>query len=124
MYEKTDKRGTWTYHSVDGWYLYTFLEHYYTHACHIKSTKSKRLTDTIQFKHKRITNPIITHADKIMQAMADCIEAWKGITNSNGKHELIELERLVENKLPTSIPTTSLMQPPPRAGKINLLESS
>ncbi len=23
VHEKTDKRGTWAYHSVDGWYLFT-----------------------------------------------------------------------------------------------------
>ena len=52
VHEKTDKRGTWSYHSVDGWYLSTSPEHYRTHRCHIKSTKSERFTDTIQFNHK------------------------------------------------------------------------
>ena len=75
VHEKTDKRGTWAYHSANGWYLYTSPEHYYTHACHIKSTKSKRLTDTIQFKHKHITNPTVTHAEKAMKAMAKCVKA-------------------------------------------------
>ena len=32
--------------------------HYRTHVCHIKDTKKERLTDTVQFHHKRITNPI------------------------------------------------------------------
>ena len=31
VHEKTDKRGTWAYHSVDGWYLATSPEHYRTH---------------------------------------------------------------------------------------------
>ena len=29
VHEKTDKRGTWAYHSVDGWYLAASLEHYH-----------------------------------------------------------------------------------------------
>ena len=114
VHEKTDKRGTWSFHSVDGWYLYTSPEHYRTHVCQVKSTRSERLTDTVQFNHKRITNPTITNADKIMTAMAECINAWKGITNSDGSRELRELERLVENKAPTSTPTTSPVQPSPR----------
>ena len=41
VHEKTDKRGTWAYHTVDGWYLATSPENYQTHRCHIKSTKMK-----------------------------------------------------------------------------------
>ena len=117
VHEKTDKQGTWSLHSVNGWYLYTSPEHYRTHVCQVRSTRRKRLTDAAQFNHKRITNPTITHVDKIMNAMAICIEAWKGIANSNGSHELRELERLVENKSPTSTPATSPMQPSQRVAQ-------
>jgi hypothetical protein len=41
VHEKTNKRGTWAYHSVDGWYLFTSPKHYCTHYCHIRHTKSK-----------------------------------------------------------------------------------
>ena len=53
VHKKTDKRGPWTYHSVDGWYLATSPEHYRTHMCHIKQMRSKWLTNTIQFSHKK-----------------------------------------------------------------------
>jgi hypothetical protein len=71
--------GTWAYHSVNGWYLFNSPKYYRTHNCHIKHTKSKQLSDTMQFQHKRITNPTITHADKLMQALADCIKALQGM---------------------------------------------
>ena len=35
LHKKTDKRGIWAYHSVNGWYLSTPPEHYRTHRCHI-----------------------------------------------------------------------------------------
>ncbi len=41
VHKKTNKPGTWAYHLVDGWYLFTSPEHYHTHNCHIKHTKSK-----------------------------------------------------------------------------------
>jgi len=41
VHEKTDKRGTWAYHLVDGWYLFTSPKHYRMHNCHIKHTKSE-----------------------------------------------------------------------------------
>ena len=79
IHEKKDKRGTWSYHTVDGWYLNTSPEHYRTHKCATKSTKHERLADTVHFNHKNITSPTLTNADKIMKALADCIK------NINGK---------------------------------------
>ena len=73
IHEKSDNRGTWAYHSVDGWYLYTSSEQYRTHNCHVKATRSERLSDTVQFQHKDITNPTVTHADKLVNAIATCI---------------------------------------------------
>ena len=57
VHEKTVIRGTWAYHSVDGWYLSTSPDHYRTHRCHIKATKSEWVSDTINFSHKHITRP-------------------------------------------------------------------
>ena len=79
VHEKTNKRGTWAYHLINGYYLFTLPEHYCTHNFHIKHTKSKRLSDTVQFQHKRITNPSIIHADKVMHTLADCVKAMEGM---------------------------------------------
>jgi hypothetical protein len=79
VHEKTDKRSTWAYQLINGWYLFTLPEHYHTHNCHIKHTKSKRLSNTVQFQHKQITNPSITHTNKVMHALADCVKAIQGM---------------------------------------------
>jgi len=97
VHEKTNKRGTWAYHSVDGWYLFTSPEHYRTLYCHIKHTKSERLSDTVQFQHKRITNPTITHADKVMHELADCVKALQGMTrNTRNSQAAQDLHRIIE----------------------------
>jgi hypothetical protein len=80
VHEKSDARGTWAFHSIDGWYLSTSPEHYRTHRCHIKSTNCDRLSDTVVFQHKAITHPSLTPADKLMQAVSACAAALKGIT--------------------------------------------
>ena len=77
LHEKTDKRGTWAYHYVDRWYILTSPKHYRMHRCHNKATKSERVSDTVNFSHKNITRPTITHADKVMNAIADCAKASK-----------------------------------------------
>jgi hypothetical protein len=99
VHEKTDKRGTWVYHSVDGWYLSTSPKHYRTHRCHIKATKSEWVSDTINFSHKHITRPTITHADKVMNVITDCAKAIKDITSSNGAEEMQKLVELTEQAI-------------------------
>ena len=84
VHEKNDKRGVWAYHPVDGWYLATSPEQYRTHICHIKTTNSERFNDTAQFIHQKITKPAITHAEKIMAAIADCNKAIKNMGSNDG----------------------------------------
>ncbi len=97
IHEKTDKRGTWSYHSLDGWYLSMSPEHYRVHNCYVKTTQAERLTDTIQFKHKNITNPTISAHDKIMQALANCTATLKGMMNENPTQKMEELQSIVNN---------------------------
>jgi hypothetical protein len=96
VHEKTDTRGTWAFHSVDGWYLSTSPEHYRTHKCHIKDTRSDRLSDTVHFQHKSITNPTMSPGDKLMTAIADCIQTIKGVSNHPQQQQLHDLRRLME----------------------------
>ncbi len=96
IHEKTDKQGTWAYHSINGWYLFTSPEHYCTHTCHVKATKSKCHLDTVHFKHKNITNPTITHADKVMQALAECVKTITGATGGTTAQEAKDLQRIVK----------------------------
>jgi hypothetical protein len=98
VYKKSDSRGTWAYHSVDGWYLSTLPEHYRMHVCYIKSTKSNQLSDTVHFRHKHITNPALTHDDKIMKAVAELskILKQKPLIITKHEHEIRNLQQLME----------------------------
>jgi len=96
VHEKTDSRGTWAFHSVDGWYINTSPDHYCTHRCHIKATNSERLSDTVQFRHKHITNPSLTPTDKLMAAIADCAQALKGLAPSKGTSDIRKLQTLLQ----------------------------
>ena len=96
VHDKTYKRGTWDYHLADGWYLETSPEHYRTHICNIKTKNIEHITNMAQFRHKRITKPNITHAGKIMAAIADCDKAIKNMGESNGADEMHQLIKLTE----------------------------
>jgi len=99
VHEKTGKRGTWGHHSIDGWYLSTSPEHYRMHRCHIKAAKSERVSNTVNLSHKNITRPTITHADKVMNAIADCAKAIKDITSPNGAEEMRQLAELTDRAI-------------------------
>jgi hypothetical protein len=77
VHEKSGSRGTWAFHSVNGWYLAMSPEHYRMQTCHIKSTQSERLSDTVHVKHKNITNPSLSNANKIMKAISDLANVLK-----------------------------------------------
>jgi hypothetical protein len=97
VHEKTDKRGTWAYHCHDGWYLYTSPEHYCVHNCQIKQTKKERPTNTIHFKHKSITNPIITSADKLMHTIANLQASISDKIKNNPSQQLKDLHQIAAN---------------------------
>jgi hypothetical protein len=97
VHEKTNKQGTWAFYSADGWYLFTSPEQYCTHNCHVKHTKSKRLSDTVKFQHKCISNPSITHPDKVMHALADCVKAIQGMTGKDRHSQATkDLQQIVD----------------------------
>eukprot|EP00804_Cyclotella_cryptica_P028785 CCRYP_018721-RB/>CCRYP_018721-RB protein AED:0.41 eAED:0.41 QI:0/0/0/1/0/0/3/0/816 len=123
VHEKTDSRGTWAFHSVDGWYVSTSPEYYRTHRCHIKSTNSDRLNDTVHFHHKHITNPTLTPADKLMAAIADCSRALLTHAPPAGACNLRQLQELLQqtstqlNSAGPPQPQHNMMHPPPRVAQ-------
>ena len=72
-------------------------DHYRVHNCYVKTTQAERLTDTIQFKHKNITNQTISSHDKIMQALANCKTVLKGMMNDKSNQQMEELQTIVTN---------------------------
>eukprot|EP00804_Cyclotella_cryptica_P002421 CCRYP_004115-RA/>CCRYP_004115-RA protein AED:0.38 eAED:0.38 QI:0/0/0/1/0/0/2/0/346 len=59
IHEKTDQHGTWAFHLVDGWYISTSPHHYRTHRCHVKSTNSERLSNTMLNYCQLIQHPTL-----------------------------------------------------------------
>ena len=87
IHEDADKRGSWSPHTVDGWYLRTSSDHYRSHIIHVKGTKVDRILETVLFKHKYLTNPTVTHTDNVVdtaaRALCDALSKKKqGVHNS------------------------------------------
>ncbi len=67
-----------------------------TYIVQDKKTNSKRISDTVFFKHKYITQPTITPADIIKKAINDLAAALKGWKNIDGIMEMEALQKLVK----------------------------
>ena len=86
IHEDSDKRGSWSPHEVIGRYLRTSPDHYRSHIIHVKGSKVDRISRTIFFRHKYLTNPTVTHADRVVdvtRALFDALRRKKqGIRNT------------------------------------------
>ena len=71
MHVSRDRQGTWAEHSIDGWYLGTSPEHYICHIIYTKGTQSKRISDTVFFKTKFITQPTLTPTNTNVNAITN-----------------------------------------------------
>ena len=93
--------------SVDGWYLGTSDEHYRCHVIYVKHSRSKRISDTVHFKHKHITAPTLTPEDTIVKALNDLTHALKERQNTKDTVKMEALQKLDEllNKIPTTMTT-------------------
>ena len=50
----------------------------------------------VEFRHKKITNPTITHTEKVTRAIVDYIKAVQCATNNNSKNDNQDLDQLLE----------------------------
>ncbi len=75
MHKSINRCKTSDPHSLSGWYLGTSLEHYHCHKIFCQKTHSERISDTVFFKHRYITQPTVTPEDQIVKAIGNLTSA-------------------------------------------------
>ncbi len=112
LYESINRCRTWADNSTDKWYLGTSNKHYRCHIIYVKKTRSKRISDTVFFKHRCITQPTLMQADIIVKAIDDLTHALKGRKNVKGDAQIEALEKINEllNNIPKKISTVKEKQ--------------
>jgi hypothetical protein len=88
IHKSSEQQGTWVANTIDGWYLQTSPEHYQCHQICVKKTKSERISDTVFFKHRYLTQPTVTPMDTIIKALGDLTQALKGRRNMKGIEQI------------------------------------
>jgi len=107
IHQSNEIRTTWAMKTMDGWYLQSSLEHYRCHVIYVKQTKSERISDSVFFKTKYLTQPTLSPADVISKALIDLTQALKGKSNQKGIHQIEALKQLdaILNNSPDVLPT-------------------
>ena len=62
---------TWEEHTKTGFYIRNSWEHYRCHEVWVQDTKHTRVGQTVVFRHKKLTDPIMTPNDTLIQATQD-----------------------------------------------------
>ena len=70
---------TWAPHTVSGYYLGNLQEHSKCHKIYICDTRHNQVCDTVFFKHKYLTMPMMTPADTLIKALDKLLNAISGV---------------------------------------------
>jgi hypothetical protein len=72
-------RKSWAPHTASGFYVGNAWDHYWCHEIYISDTRHMRVCNTVFFKHKYLTMPIIAAADALIRAANDLTNAIAGV---------------------------------------------
>jgi len=90
------------------------------HIIFVKATRAKRISDTIYFKHKHITQPTLTTEDQVIKAIQDLSNAIKGGTKHGSNTHIDAIKGLTNalrpgNQLPLQAHSPRVcIEAPPR----------
>ena len=82
---KARQRRSWSDHSINAWNFGTSMEHPRAFIAYRKRTRAEIFVNTLLFKHKHPTSPILTTEDTVTQTakiLTDSVTANSNITNS------------------------------------------
>lgn len=120
IHEKPDNRRSWAPHAVDAWYLGPATQHYRCYRTYVWSTKTERISDTVEWKPKHVLFPHQNTSEQILSGTQQIIRALQAqasepspslpLTNEQGQ----ALHHLCEILTPTpDAPAPPPLAPPP-----------
>ena len=104
VHEKPHKRRTFAQHCKKGYVLGTSFEHYRCQTIWMVDSHNRRTSGAVWFKHKYLTHPSITPADRITAAIGGLAKTLTtGVPPQLRDETLDKLKRLQDILTPTSV---------------------
>ena len=83
IHNKVNSRGSWEYHSDEGWYLGPSLEHYRCFRCFNPETRQEIISDTVEIIEENIPLPAASIDDYLKQSISDILTIFKKPQKTN-----------------------------------------
>ena len=64
--------------ALDGWSIGVSLEHYICQRVVSKGSRAERVSNRVEFRHHRITTPMVTPEDRVIRRIGQLISVLKG----------------------------------------------
>ena len=87
-HDKADKRGSWSSHALDGWYIGPALESYRCYRIWLWETRATRICDTVSWFPEKLPMPLASSDDRIAASLADIAEALRNPSVGSPFHAL------------------------------------
>ena len=68
-------RKLWDFRGKEGWCIGVALDHYRYQRVIPKNTKDEKISNTVEFRHKTITNPVVTPEYSIIHGLTTLTDA-------------------------------------------------
>ena len=72
---KTSDRKSWYFREKEGCNIGVSINHYLFQRVIPQDTKAEQISDTVEFPHQTITNPVVTPEDRILHGLITLIDA-------------------------------------------------
>ena len=69
IHHKPSVRRSWDFRANEGWNVGMSLEHYRCHKVVSNATRETSITDTVEFRHHYLTQPVLTPEDRLLHGM-------------------------------------------------------
>jgi hypothetical protein len=122
LHEKTDRRGSWAPHSLNGWYVRPAMEHYRAHRVYCSTNGHELISDTVEFFPKHCKVPGLSSADAATIAALDLTNALANPTpttpskqpGTDRMQEIKKLAAIFESMVPKRTPVNKHTEPAPK----------
>ncbi len=85
----------WGKHTISGFYLGNSWGHYCCHEILTIDTRSVRVGQTVFFKHKYLTDPVLMESNALLQSLAELWEGVKGLSSDIKAETKSAIEMLI-----------------------------
>ena len=94
IHKEASRRNSWDFRGKDGWSLVEAMDHYLCQKVVSKDTKIEMLSDTIEFRHHKLTIPSVTPEDEILHGVQQLTTALQNTPSSTVDAQLQDIKAL------------------------------